>query len=53
MNQTSIFLTDKQIKFIKLYSFTHKISFNEAIRQAVQKLEQSERNVEIQKAKEG
>ena len=50
MTEIQVYFSEKHIKYLKYYALTHKISFNEAVRVAVENLEALERKEEIKRA---
>lgn len=53
MEQVAVFMTDKQIRYVKDYAALKKTSFNDALRQIIEGYQKYERQAEIDKAKEG
>ena len=53
MKELQIFMTDKQIDYVKRRSELGKVTFNEALRQIVEGFQKYERIEEIQRFKEG
>lgn len=52
MKELQIYMTDKQIEFIKDYSTLKRVGFNEGLRQIVDGYQRNERILANQKAKE-
>ncbi len=51
MHEISVFMTDKQIEYVKRESAIKRIAFNEALRQIIDSYQKSEREKEIERAK--
>ena len=51
MQEITVFMTDKQINYIRRESSLKRVTFNEALRQIIDNYQKSEREKEIEKAK--
>ena len=51
MQKVSIYLTDKQLEYVKAKSILKRVSFDEMLRQIVEGFQRAEREEEINKIK--
>lgn len=53
MEQICIYMTQKQINYVKDYSQLNKVSFNEGLRQIIEGFQKNKRDEEIKRARLG